>query len=118
MNYKKLKTLKSKVLNCLQKYPGTRDNDKILINAVIYDYYNEYLFQDEKKDWCIKLLYMYKIPNPESIIRIRAKIQNVEKKYLPTSEEIFKQRGWQEEEYRKFLGYNPELRQITLQEVY
>lgn len=41
----------------------------------------------------------------DTIKRIRAKIQNDLKEFLPTDASVAKKRGWQEDEWRKFLGY-------------
>jgi hypothetical protein len=60
----------------------------------------------------VKLSEFYELPTHDDIKRIRARIQNIEHKFLPTDWKIAQQRKWNEEDWRKFLGFNPELRQI------
>lgn len=53
---------------------------------------------------CVTLANMYILPREDNIKRIRAKIQNEEKLYLPTDPAIAKKRGWKEDEWRGYLG--------------
>jgi len=107
----KMGVLKNQVLYCLEQFPETRNSDIKLTNCIWLTYYRDYLTELDGEHY-VKLLSLYALPNQDDIKRIRAKIQNREKKYLPTSSEVAKKRHWQEEEWRSVLGYNPELRTI------
>ena len=107
-----MKTLKAKVKYVLEKYPDARNSDKKMINAIWVEFYKDFLFRNENNEWCVKLLELYKMPNGDELCRIRRKIQNVDKEFLPTDPETIKHRKTKEEDWRKFLGYNPELRQV------
>jgi len=60
----------------------------------------------------VSLKNLYALPTQDDVKRLRAKIQNVNKLFPPTNEKVALKRHWQEEEWRKALGYNPELRTI------
>lgn len=55
---------------------------------------------------------LYELPKEDNVKRIRATIQNQKNQFLPTDEVIRKKRQIKEEEWRKYLGYNPELRTV------
>lgn len=79
--------LKDKILYCLEKSEETRNSDVALTVAVWLKFYPELVSYDS-----IKLASLFKLPSQDNIKRIRAKIQNGEHKFLPTSEEIRKHR--------------------------
>lgn len=97
----RLKTLKGQVEYCLSNYKGTRDNDIVLMIRIWKDFYSDYIKDDK-----INLSALYELPREDNIKRIRANLQNVEKKYLPNSLEIALKRGIREEDWREFLGYS------------
>ena len=108
-----MKKLKEKVIYCLEKYPETRNSDTKLTSAVWLEFYKQFLFTaPDGTCAAIKLLDLYKIPHQDSVKRIRATIQNKENKFLPSDPEVRKKRKINEEEWRKFLGYNPEMRTV------
>lgn len=107
----KLKVMKGQIEQMLSEYPETRNSDLRLTQAVWWRFYNQYIEIIEGK-YYISLPNLFNVPSQDDIKRIRAKIQNDEHKYLPTNWEVAKLRHWKEEEYRKFLGYNPELRTV------
>ena len=104
--------LKQKVLYCLEKYPMTRNSDIQLTVAIWLEYHRQYVFQDERGEWCIKVKNLDKLPTQDDVKRWRAKIQNDPKhpKFVPTDSFIARMRGWKEEEWRRALSYNPEMR--------
>jgi len=96
--------LYKKIIHCLIKYPETRNSDLELTRKIWGEYYGHYL------DWIndttvIPLKNLNLVPTQDSIKRIRAMIQNDEKRFLPTDWRIAKKRGWEEIEWRKELGY-------------
>lgn len=118
-----LKGLKPKIDFCLANYPEARNCDKYLFNAVIINYYKECVevFPDNRikgNKFMLDLRNIFKIPSYDHITRVRRKIQNPNQKtgykgkYPPTRPDVLKKRGWMEEEVRKFVGANPEMRNI------
>lgn len=111
----RLKNLKYQILYCLQKYPESRNSDTKLTNLVWMSFYRKHIINVGNEDhpvYAVRLAELYELPTQDDIKRIRAKIQNIKHKFLPTEWKIAQQRKWNEEEYRKFLGYNPEMRTI------
>jgi hypothetical protein len=106
-----LKNLKTEVEHCLREIPDTRNSDIKLTNAVWVTFYQGRLRQVDGH-WTVRLVDIYDLPHEDNVKRIRAKIQNEKKLYLPTSETVRKQRKINEEDWRKSLGYNPELRTV------
>ena len=51
---------------------------------------------------------LYKLPSQDGIKRIRAKIQNDHKEYLPTDKAVAIKRGMDETEWRQYLNYPTE----------
>lgn len=100
----KLKTLEHKVLATLASDKQSRNSDIRLTQAIWWRYYREHLTVVDNK-WYVKLESMYELPREDNIKRVRARIQNVDRKYLPTDIEVAKKRGWKEQEWREYLGY-------------
>lgn len=86
-------TLKELVKLIMTEDIQSRNSDRYLIAKV-------YLYITDKSWWTFNEL--LELPNPESIIRIRAKIQNQEKILLPT-EEVNKFRATREVEIREII---------------
>ena len=113
-----MKNLKEKVYSVLKQFPYTRNNDLDLTIRLWMCYYSEYIgFQDGLiNDYYVTFKSLFKIPRQDDIKRIRAKIQNPNHKtgyigmFMPTDENVRKKRKIKEEEWRSYLGYNPELR--------
>jgi len=114
-NMNELKNLKLKVLHCLAQDEKSRNSDIRLFNNILLIFYKEFIKTVDGKD-SVELSDLYQLPHQDNVKRIRAKIQNEDKKFLPTSIEVAKKRGWLEEDWRKLLGYNPELRTTNAEE--
>ena len=87
--------LQDKIEYCLNKYPETRNSDIKLTNAVWIEFHNSKLLVVEGAiftQYAVKLTELYDLPSQDDVKRIRAKIQNNLHKFLPTSEEVIKQR--------------------------
>lgn len=79
---KEIKIVNVIVLELLEKDERCRNDDKWLTYQVMRKFTNIYIsFQDFEK-----------IPTFETISRVRRKIQNVDKKFLATDENIIKKR--------------------------
>jgi len=84
---KEFKTVKALVLNLLETIPRCRNDDKYLTYMVMRNFTNIYInFNDFEK-----------MPSFETIKRARAKIQNNEGLFPPTSEIAIKRRKRQSE---------------------
>lgn len=92
-----LKTLKEQVEYVLEKFDIARNSDKYLTWRVWVIFYNVNKVVDFQQ--------FMKLPSEDNVKRIRAHIQNVEKRFIPTAEEIAIERGWKIDEWRKLMGY-------------
>lgn len=90
--------LKKQVLQSLRDEEQNRNDD---IALMIYIWKRFYGVEGET----LELKKLYTLPTQENIKRMRAKIQNEEKKYLPTNRNVAMTRKWNENEWRRLLGY-------------
>ena len=96
--------VKKLVEEVLEFYPPTRNDDKLLVFSVLHKIkYPHFPVSNGFEHLMIQVTDLEGFPSPESIIRARAYIQNVEKKNLPTDEAVIKKRRLQQKEYRAFL---------------
>lgn len=95
---KKLNTLKNQVEAVLIDDPETRNSDIALTIGVWVRFYGVKM--------SIEVSQLYKLPREDNVKRIRAKFQNEENKYLPTSWEVAEKRGINERTWRRFMGYD------------
>lgn len=85
--------LKDQVEKILQLYPKARDCDitlMILIWEIFYP--NRIIKSTNGQDKAINIKSLYILPREDHIKRYRAKFQNDELKYLPTTFEVAKKR--------------------------
>lgn len=99
----KIKNLDFQVRTVLQKDERSRNSDIRLMQILWYFYYRDKLVEIDGK-WFVALETLYDLPREDNIKRIRAKIQNEERLYLPTDPAIAKKRGWLEDEWRGYIG--------------
>jgi len=98
--------LRDMVEDRLKNDEETRNSDIKLTISVWIKYYPNYVLdtsQGEKSGIFLDALFI--LPREDNIKRIRAKIQNEEKKYLPTDPEVRKKRNISEEAWYDYLGY-------------
>ncbi len=97
MDFSKLDTLKKQIEYILEGSEKARNSDKWLTWRVWTKFYgfNGSLTWEKFES----------LPDEDDIKRIRAKIQNDEKKYLPTEWSVAKKRKWNKERWELFLGY-------------
>lgn len=98
-------SLQQKIEHCLEKYPETRNSDIKLTNAVWIEFHNSKLFKIENT-FAVKIIDLYELPSQDDVKRIRAKIQNNLHKFLPTSEEVRKQRKIKEIWWHREMSTN------------
>ena len=105
-------TLKDQVEFVLKNAPETRNDDVHLTIGVWVAYYKFFLEGDR-----LPLMNLKKLPREDHVKRIRATIQNKEKRLLPTDPAVAKRRGWAEADWRRELGYAPKVEQTALSHV-
>lgn len=98
---------------CLENYPETRNSDIKLTNKIWIEFYPEYVHTREGK-YCVDLVDLYELPKEDRVKRWRAKYQNEKGIYLPDDPEVRRKREITEEKWRKYLGYNPEMRAVLV----
>lgn len=92
------------VRHTLEMDVKSRNSDIRLTQVLWWNHYRSYMKNIDGKIY-VNVADLFTLPREDNIKRIRAKIQNVEKKWLPTDPAIAKKRGWQEDEWREYLGY-------------
>ena len=85
--------------------PKSRNSDIRLTQMIWWRYHQDKVMSFNGSAY-IKFEDLFELPREDNIKRIRAKIQNVLKEYLPTDPEVARKRGWLVEEWREYLGYN------------
>lgn len=96
------RSLKDRVAYILEKYPATRNSDSLLIATLYEEYY--YLTQTFSRQ---KFLAVMDDSAPDDIVRFRRQFQNdkVNPKFIPTSEDVMRQRRMNIDRCREILGY-------------
>lgn len=97
--------LKKEILITLERYAPARDNDLVLMLYIWRDFYPSRTFRDAAgKAYYYALDIKDSLPREDHIKRIRAKIQNEEKKWLPTSWIVAKKRKIAEADWREYIA--------------
>jgi len=96
--------LQNKIEHILKLYPESRNSDIVLMTKLWECFYNNYLLQLNGESY-LKLSNLYDVPRLDDISRIRRKIQNEERMYLPTDIEILIERARMSRDWKRFLGY-------------
>lgn len=99
----KKQNLKLLIEEVLKEKPKARDSDQYLTLCIWNRYYSELLFQHRDK-LAVTLENIMLLPREDNIKRIRCVIQNEENRFLPTSEEVAKQRKMNIEKWKQFLS--------------
>lgn len=108
INYKQLS---GKVEDCLKKDKKSRNSDIRLYNYLLLNFpiYRDKLEVNTNGNYSIPLIARYELPKEEDVCRIRRKL-NSQGKYLPTDEEVIKQRRLLEKEWHNEMSKsNPSL---------
>ena len=96
--------LEKQIRHILATDEKSRNSDIRLTQMIWWNYYRKDLLETQGKVY-VDIAALYHLPREDNIKRIRAKIQNDLKEFLPTDPAIAKKRGWQEDEWRGYLGY-------------
>lgn len=100
----RINTLESQVLKVLEKDEASRNSDIRLMQVLWYTYYREHITEINGK-YFIEIGSLKTLPREDNIKRVRAKIQNVQKKFPPTDPAVAIKRGWEIDTWRDYLGY-------------
>ena len=102
----KLKKLYDKVEYCLKNYPDTRNSDIKLTIKIWEDFHHVELRFPISNMTALENL-LLDLPREDNVKRIRATIQNQEKRFVPTDWKVAQARGFRVKiEWEKFLGYD------------
>lgn len=99
----KIKDLDNKIRAVLKDDEKSRNSDIRLTQMIWWRYYQHKIKMIDDKPY-VNMLDLFDLPREDNIKRIRAKIQNEEKLYLPTDPAVAKKRGWLEDEWRMYLN--------------
>jgi len=102
-----LKTLSQQVEKILEEHEEARNSDKRLTWLIWTNFYGFTGHMNYER---------YEgLPDQDAIKRIRAKIQNDERRLVPTTWSVAKKRGWNKDRWEAFLGYGQtKLDQVSL----
>ena len=105
MDEKKIKDLRKKVEDMLAKSERSRNSDQFLTIKLWVEHYPEAIkvIDGEKM---IKLNDIMLLPREDNVKRIRAIIQNVEHRFLPTDPDVRKKRGISEHIWYQYCKNN------------
>ena len=110
MSDTRIRKLREKVLAVLEAVPESRNSDQYLTLCIWNRYYPGLLTEVElptgQKAKAVLLRNVMELPREDNVKRIRAKIQNEEGKFLPTSWEVAKQRKINEETWKAYCLNN------------
>lgn len=101
-------TVREMVEHILEVEPDTRDSDVRLMIAVWKKYYPEKIHIGLNGRVMVWVADLYHLPREDRIKRVRALVQNVDKKFPPTTWEVAEFRGWAEDEWKLAMGYHVE----------
>ena len=104
---KKRGELQRQILYCLKEFPDTRNSDIELTIAVWKQFYPQRIIVGKTGTEVVRLRDLFDLPREDYVKRIRAKVQNEQGLYLPTSLEVAKQRDINEYEWRNYMARFP-----------
>jgi len=96
--------LEKQIRHILSTDEKSRNSDIRLTQVLWWNHYRAYMKMIDGKVY-VNVAHLYDLPREDNIKRIRAKIQNDLKEYLPTDAKVAKKRGWEEDKWREYLGY-------------
>lgn len=98
------KLLTNQIENILASVPGSRNSDIVLTIEIWKTYYRQFIYWKGITPF-VELADLFELPREDNIKRIRAIIQNVQRRYLPTDPGILIERAKLSKEWKEFLGY-------------
>lgn len=106
MKHSEIKKLKNAIEDILERYPKARDSDQWLTLKIWQEYFPTRVITLPDGTIAIRFKDIMEMPREDNVKRIRAKIQNEEGKWLPTTWEVAKQRKILESVWRNYVNYN------------
>lgn len=100
-------TIEKKVRAILAKDEQSRNDDIRLTQMYWWNYHRDVMQMVDGKPY-VALEDLHKLTSQDGIKRVRAKIQNDLKEYLPTNKAVAIKRGMSEVEWRQYLHYPTE----------
>jgi len=100
-----------RVQSILGMFPETRNSD-IKLTQKLWSYYFPQFMVNNPNGEMIFIRDLFELPSQDDIKRIRAKIQNEQRRYLPTDIKIMIKRAKNSKEWKTFLGYQPQWKEI------
>ena len=97
-------TMEKKIRAILESDEQSRNSDIRLTQMYWWTHHKEHMEVINGRAY-ILLADLNKLPSQDGIKRIRAKIQNDHKEYLPTDKAVAIKRGMTEVEWREYLNY-------------
>lgn len=98
------------VWSVLKHYPETRNSDITLTQMIWKLFFPQYIVKIDGREY-IDIQYLFRVPREDHIKRMRAKIQNVRREWLPTDLKIFVERARLSAEWKEYLGYRVDWRE-------
>lgn len=96
--------LEKQVRHILETDEKSRNSDVRLTQMIWWHFYRSYMKMIDGKVY-VNVADLFTIPREDFISRMRRRIQHDKKEFLPTDPMVAKKRGWQEDEWREYLGY-------------
>lgn len=96
--------LEKQIRYVLENDEQSRNSDIRLTQMVWWRYHNRSMRTIDGKVY-VEIKELFTLPREDHIKRIRAKIQNDMKEFLPTDPKVAEKRGWEIEDWRRYLGY-------------
>lgn len=105
-----MQNLKEKILWILSEDEQSRNSDIRLTQMIWYKFHNSKLVKLDDGTQAVRLRDLFDLPREDNIKRLRAKIQNEEHKFLPTTMEVRKKRKINERIWHDYMSpSNPAL---------
>lgn len=108
----RLKNLHNCVEYILKRFPESRNDDAVLTTILWEQYCRDVLIPLATGGFAVALDNIKYLPREDNVKRIRAKLQNEKHLYLPTDPQVRARRQISEEDWRTYLGKNPEMRTV------
>lgn len=88
----------------LEDVPATRNSDITLTIEIWKRYYPDKIITGKSGRQAVLFEHLYTLPREDNVKRYRAKLQNDQLKFLPTDPAVAKQRGINEEVWRRNMS--------------
>lgn len=104
--------LRAMVESVLHNHENARNSDQWLTIKIWTTFFPSRIIQDESRGQMIRLTDIMELPREDNVKRVRAIIQNVERRFLPTSSAVRKARKINEEVWLEYVRNSTEHKRI------